>query len=40
MQALIRGFLDRRRFLGFKRELFQGNGNYFAKEEMTETAKN
>lgn len=40
MQALVRGFLDRRRFAAFKRELSTGTGNYFAREELLETAQN
>ena len=40
VQALIRGFLDRRRFAAFKREIANNQGNYFAKEEMLETTKN
>ena len=39
VQALIRGFLDRRRFAAFKREIAQNNGNYFSKEEQLETSK-
>ena len=37
LQAMWRGFMSRRRFKAFQRELIAGIGNYFSREEYMET---